>query len=486
MTSDPRRDLVGHARHGRSRRLGTPASRPALLTVLTAIVSALVLLSAGVSYAAYSHLNGNITAQDINRLLKNRAPKVATTKPGDKYTAENILLLGSDTRQGADQKYGKSVQGGRSDTAIVLHLSADRKRAIAMSIPRDSWVHLPECLLPDGRTVPAQVSRFNAAYAYGGAACTAQAVESLTGISIDHYVVIDFSGFVKMVNALGGVWVCTPQPINDKKSMLTLPAGRTLVMGDQALGFVRVRHIGDGSDLARIKRQQAFLSSMAQEAMSTKLLLNPNKLYSFLDAATKSVVTDPGLGSLQKMQDLASSLSGIKLSDIQFITVPNHPYPPNPNVVEWDTGAAQQLFDALRYDQPLPGSENTPKPTLPVAPAQITVDVYNASGTPGQARQAADALHAQGMKIGTIATWSGPEQNTTEILVGPGVPPDNATALSMFVPGALRTDDATRGSHLVLVIGRDFTSVRTLVTPSGSPTPTPTLQARSANQDICS
>ena len=479
-----------YARHGRRAPAGDPARHGhRVFTVLSGLVSALLLVLAGVGYAAYAHLDGNITSQDISGLLGHRAPKVA--KAGAKYTAQNILLLGSDTRAGANAVYGKdpSLAGtGRSDTAIVLHLSADRKRVIAMSIPRDSMVQLPDCPRTDPTGNPtggtahwSAPQMFNSAYATGGAACTVAAVESTTGISIDHYVVIDFSGFAQMVDALGGIEVCVPKPIHDRDSLLTLPVGRSVLQGQQALGFVRLRHVGDGSDLSRIKRQQTFLSSVANKAMDAKLLARPDRLYAFLDAATKSVTADPGLGSLQKMQDLAASLGDIKLSGVQFVTVPTHAYPTNHDRVEWDAEGSQALFDALRYDRPLPGTgASSPKPTPPVVPTQVTVDVYNATGETGKATKVAAALRAQGLTVGRVGNWSR-RGASTSIVAGPDVATGEVTTLSMFLPGVPHSVDSGRGNRLALVLGSDFTSVHPLV---HFPTPTAALTAHSAQENV--
>ncbi len=201
---------------------------------------------------------------------------------------------------------------GLSDTTILLHVSADRKLAYGVSLPRDAMVERPSCERKDGNgTDPGGLSMFNAAYAVGGPACTIKTVEKLTDIRINHFVVIDFNGFRKMVDALGGVEVCVPKEVNDTTGHIYLPAGTYDVKGQRALDYVRVRHsISENGDIGRMKRQQTFLASMANKAVSAGTLVNPVRLYSFLDAATKSLTTDPGLASIKKLGGLAKSLHG--------------------------------------------------------------------------------------------------------------------------------------------------------------------------------
>ena len=267
----------------------------------------------------------------------------------------NVLLIGSDSRDGAGNKVGGDTPG-LSDTTILLHLSANRKLAYGVSLPRDAMVQRPACERKDGKgTAPGELSMFNAAYAVGGPACTWKTVEQLTGIRIDHFVVVDFNGFKKMVDALGGVEVCVPREVNDTTGHISLPAGTYNVKGQRALDYVRVRHdIGsvENGDIGRMKRQQAFLASMANKAVSAGTLINPVRLYKFLDAATKSLTTDPGLASLSKLRSLSSSFNGIGLDNIQFLTVPFQPYAPDPNRLQW-APQAKQLWKQIRADKPV-------------------------------------------------------------------------------------------------------------------------------------
>ena len=220
---------------------------------------------------------------------------------------------------------------------------------------------------------------WNANYSLGGPACVIRTVEGNTRIFIDHFMVVNFLGFQSMVDALGSVEVCLPEAVKDAKSKLNLPAGRSKVSGEQALAFVRVRqNIGnDASDLGRINRQQAFLSAMVQEATSTNLLLRPDKLFRFLDAATKSLTTDPGLGNLNALREVAQSVVGLKSSQVRFVTVPVEAYPQDRNRVQWSSDA-EALWESIRLDAPLPGAKRAPRPKPTPTP--------DAAGADGHAR----------------------------------------------------------------------------------------------------
>ena len=251
-----------------------------------------------------------------------------------------------------------------------MHLSADRTWATVVSIPRDSMTPAPPRVLPHRSQGGVGIRQWNQNYRIGGTGCLIRTLEGNTGLFVDHYAVVDFRGFKQMVDALGGVEVCTTRPIDDRHTHLQLEAGRHTLDGRQALQYVRVRKsVGDGSDLGRIERQQAFLASVMQEATSTRLLVQPTRLYSFLDAATRSLTTDPDFG-LGTMRDLASSVKGIGLDEIQFVTVPNEAYAADPNRVQWKA-SADQIWSALREDRPVGGTKKaaTASPSPAVVPA---------------------------------------------------------------------------------------------------------------------
>ncbi|MEW1698429.1 MULTISPECIES: LCP family protein [unclassified Streptomyces] len=346
-------------------------------------VSVVVLGAAGVGWWFYRKLDGNITTDttaeaELRKYEKERPPAGTSA-------ARNILLIGSDTRAGAgNSPYGKDEGTQRSDTTILLHLAAGKTSATAVSLPRDLMVTVPGCLKPDGSRTREQFSQFNWAFEFGGAACTIRTVEKLTGVRVDHHMVIDFRGFKKMVDAVDGVEVCLKEPVDDPDAKLKLPAGRQTLHGEQALGFVRARKsIGDGSDTERMDRQQQFLGALVNKVQSDGVLLNPAKLYPVLDAATRSITTDPGLDSLRDLYDLARSMRAIPTEKVQFLTVPRRPYSYDANRDELVQPAASQLFRELREDRPVmvtPSTGKTPgtdgKPDGADAPAPSVTPTF--------------------------------------------------------------------------------------------------------------
>lgn len=315
--------------------------RRRVLTWIACCLAALLVAGGVTAYAAYRHLSDGITTAPLHD-LGHRPPKI-----GD---AVNVLVIGSDSRAGKNSAYGDAA-GARSDTILVMHIAAGGDRATGVSLPRDSIVRIPACRV-GGRTIPAHRGMINASFNAGGAACTWKTVEATTGIHLDHFVQIDFAGFQTMVDALGGIDVDLPRPVHDTDAHLNLPAGHQHLDGRQALAYVRARHaFGDGSDLGRIKRQQRFMAAMIRKATSTDLLTSPVALYRFLDAATDSMTTDSGLG-IGEMRRLATGLSGVGSGDVRFVTVPNHPWPADPNRVRWTQPQASHLFQRIKTDRP--------------------------------------------------------------------------------------------------------------------------------------
>jgi LCP family protein required for cell wall assembly len=326
-----------------------PRRRRVTIWVLIGLAIVLVVASSVLLFV-YKKLEGNINSISIGQALGNDRPD--TVKVEGPKNPLNILVMGSDNRDGTH--IGGDTPG-LSDTTILLHLSADRKRAYGVSIPRDAMVERPDCKSKDGKkTVPGGLTQFNAAYAIGGPLCTIHTVEKITDIRIDHFVVINFAGFKDMVNAVNGVQVCVPSEVNDDVGHIHLPAGTYKVNGNQALDYVRVRHgIGaETGDIGRMKRQQAFISAMIKKVVSKGTLANPVRLYRFLDAATQSLTTDTGFAHLKELASLGSSLKNIGLDNIQFITVPNEEYPPDPNRLQL-APEAKDLWRKIRFDRPL-------------------------------------------------------------------------------------------------------------------------------------
>ncbi|MEW2079640.1 LCP family protein [Streptomyces sp. NPDC013433] len=320
----------------------------------TGLAVALVLLAAaGAGWAVYRKLEGNITPDEAAaaELARYEEERPAALAEG----ARNILLIGSDSRSGDEnRRYGRDAGTERSDTVILLHLSAGRRGATAVSVPRDLMVEVPGCRRPDGSRSEPMFTMFNSAFALGGSACTIRTVEKLTDIRVDHHVVVDFAGFKDMVDAVDGVEVCLREPVDDEDAELKLPAGRVTLNGEQALGYVRARKtLGDGSDTSRMERQQRFLGALVNKVSGNDVLLNPVKLYPVLDAATSSLTTDPGLASLRSLYDLARGLREIPTEGVRFLTVPREPYAGNADRDQLAQPAAEKLFERLRRDAPV-------------------------------------------------------------------------------------------------------------------------------------
>ncbi|MGK5630702.1 LCP family glycopolymer transferase [Streptomyces sp. URMC 123] len=314
--------------------------------------AALIFATAGTGWWVYQKLDGNIRTDTdtANELERYEAERPVPLVRG----ARNLLLLGSDNRFGGNQQYGKDSGTERSDTAILLHLAADRKSATAVSIPRDLMVDIPDCRRQDGSTATPRFAQFNSAYETGGAACAIRTVERMTGIRIDHHLIVDFSGFKRMVDAVDGVEICLTRPMKDGEARLNLPAGRQTLRGEQALAYVRARYsLGDGSDTDRIQRQQDFLGALVKKVHSNGVLLNPARLYPVLDAATSSLTTDAGLASLRDLYDLVRVMRNVPTEQVQFLTVPRRPYSYDRNRDELVRPEADRLFRQLRLDEPV-------------------------------------------------------------------------------------------------------------------------------------
>ena len=455
------------------------------------IVSVVALVVVGGVGFAWWRLNSNISRLDVTDELGDR--------PQGAQGPLNILLIGSDNREGEGVPGASLTEGARSDTTLIAHVSADRQHVTVVSVPRDSMVPAPrdcDVSAPRDQWVDTQ---WNATFSVGGPACLIKTIEGNTGLFVNHFAVVDFNGFRAMVDALGGVPVCAPEAIDDPKAKLKLSAGRHVLDGTQALGYVRARKtLGDGSDLGRIERQQAFLSSVVQEATRTSLLLRPDRLFGFLDAATRSLTTDEEFG-LGTMQDLASSVQDIGIKNVRFLTVPLEDYAPDPNRVAW-APEAEDLWQTLRDDgvvgeAPAPGATASAKP-LTVSPADITVQVVNATGVEGLASEVAAALTAQG--FGGVETTSTTDRpNGVVVEHGPGQAEAARTVAAAF-EGARVRENAEVGLTVRVTLGAGASPVQELPNRTGtsplptpsvsapSPSPTATLETRSADQDICS
>jgi LCP family protein required for cell wall assembly len=350
-----------------------------LLAWVAGSLAVLVVAIVATGYLMIRHLNRNIAQVNINGLLGhqpvNRHPR-----------AENLVLIGSDSRLGQGGQYGTGLTTDQSDTLMIIHIPADRKWAEVMSIPRDSYVNIPACTMGDSQLSAPTQFKINEAFALGnlygnrtalGAACTIKTLEQDTGIYINHFIVVNFTGFKSMVAALGGVQECNPTAFTDPSSGIVLPAGYHWLNPTQSLAYVRARYgLGDGSDLDRIVRQQAFMASLVSRAKSE--LYNPLAIYRFLDAATSSLTIDSQFGGITGLYDLEQSLRGIPSSKIAFFTLPNFPradvVPSDTANVLWKQPEDGEIFASFRHDTPASAS-------LFGAPSQQQAA---ASGRPGK------------------------------------------------------------------------------------------------------
>ncbi len=363
-------------RKGKGKRKHTVLKVVAISVVLLGLVTGLA-----VTYA-YRHLSGNITTADFDEAF---VEPPLEKEAGGPQGAINILVMGSDTRAGEGNNIDNLTGlGQRSDTTILLHLSADRKRAYGISIPRDSLVTRPDCKDADGEIVPGGTDvMWNEAFNLAGPGCTISQFEQTTGVPVDHHVVLDFQGFQDMVDAVNGVQVCIPETVDDREHGIYLEAGTREISGKEALSYVRQRYaVGDGSDIGRLKRQQAFMSAMANKVVSAGTLANPVTLVKFLDAATKSLTVDSGLGNLSKLAKLGYQFKDIGLSKIQFSTIPWE-YTADRNRVVWAEPAAQDVWDRIKNDEPLTARQTSDAISAGDVPSSGSTSSGSASPTDG-------------------------------------------------------------------------------------------------------
>ncbi|MEU8349646.1 LCP family protein [Streptomyces sp. NPDC048845] len=384
------------SRHGGRRGRGSGRARRVLKW--TAIVLAVAILAtAGAGYLYYRHLSGNLEKDELN-LGENRLDKSAPNADGN--TPLNILLLGSDSRNSEEnvELGGARDNAGRkplADVQMLLHVSADRSNMSVVSVPRDTRVTIPKCTDPeDGTVYPETSATINSSLQHGGPGCTVATWEELTGVPIDHFMMIDFAGVVDMADAVGGVPVCVRANVQDPKSGLRLEKGETTVKGEQALQWLRTRHgFENGSDIGRAKAQHMYMNSMVRQLKAGTKLTNPGKLRNLAEAATKALTVDPGLGTVGKLYDLGNDLKRVPTARITMTTMPWTEDPQNPlaHLVP-KPGDADKVFSLIRNDIALDGKDKKKAPeedaesSDPAAPrGEIPVTVQNGTGTVAQA-----------------------------------------------------------------------------------------------------
>jgi LCP family protein required for cell wall assembly len=452
----------GRAAARRSRKKGR--KRP--LKILAIMLGFLVLVGGGTAAYAYYRLNANINSDSLYAGSSGNAGHEKADAFG--RTPINILMIGSDQRGSKeDCKLGGSCgnsPGQRADVEMVVHISADRSNATVMSIPRDLETNLPACTDTENHTsVNARSDMINSALNWGPG-CSVAAVHQLTGIPIDHFMMVDFAGVVNMSDAVGGVHVCVSDNVYDPDSHLKLKKGRHVLKGVAALEFLRTRHgFGDGSDLSRTYSQHIFISSLINKLKSAGTLGSPTAMWGLANAATKALTVDNTLDSIGKLVDLAGDVNKVPANRITFVTMQNTT-DPNPGMsgrVVVGPGA-QTLFHTIANDQSLTTSSGstssaasaTAKPAVP--PGQIAVQVDNGTGITGRAGQIAQALISQGFSQET-ASGNGTNSATTTLTYPAGEQGQAKTVASALGLPAKALKQGT-GSQLVLLIGADWTS----------------------------
>lgn len=328
---------------------------PRAIRIFTILSISIVAISA-ISWAGLGRITAAIPKIDAFDGLDNR--------PKKESSAVNYLVVGSDTREGLSRAEIKRLKvggtevaaGKRSDTMLLIHISKKRDKAAIISIPRDSYALIPEHTSSQGKIIPATHSKINSAFNWGGAPLLIDTFEQMSGLRIDHYIEVNFVGFVRMVDALGGVEICTKKDIDDPKSHLVLPAGRHILDGVDSLKYVRTRQFDGLGDLGRMKRQQEFAGAMLRKATSAGVLLNPVTMVDFINSALASVVTDKGLNQ-GDLLTLGKQLRNLSASNVRTLTIPLKYYNYSKNGVSaavlWDPVLAPELFERIKNDDAL-------------------------------------------------------------------------------------------------------------------------------------
>lgn len=434
----------------------------------------LVITASGLGHAVVNGMNDAINRVDAFGGMQGRPD-------GSKGT--NFLLVGTDGRDGLRQDEKRRYHLGGApchctDTIMLVHLSQDRRRASIVSVPRDSYVRLPGAVRPgSGRPVAATATthpaKINEAYADGGPRLTVRTVEQLTGVHIDHYLEVDFVSFMKTVDVIGGVEVCTPVRLKDSYSGLDLPVGTTTLSGGQALQYVRSRHLDGAADLGRIQRQQRFLAQVIHRITSGGTLHDPVALSRIATTALGSVRADHGLGPADLIA-LARGMQGFSPSSSEFVSVPlsnvNHAVPGVGSTVKWDDRKAGRLWASIRADRPLT-VHHKPAPsggTVEIDPARIRVRVANGTGRGGLAATAQRQLGDAGFLTPGLPTTAEHPTDRTVIRYDPRWD-RSVRSLAAALPGAELLPVSGQGPVMDVTLGADFTKVTPVTAAASSP-----------------
>ncbi|MEV4949862.1 LCP family protein [Streptomyces sp. NPDC053755] len=448
-------------------------------------LSVLVLGAGGIGHAVVTSLDTGIDRVDPFKDMKNR-PQAGH--------GMNVLVVGTDGRERISEEERKAYRLGGApcrctDTVMIVHISQDRERASVVSLPRDSYAEMPEHVdMTSGERHQAHPVKLNAAYAEGGPGLTVRTVENMTGVKIDHYVEVDFTSFMRTVDAVGGVRICTTRPMKDEYTGLDLAAGTHELTGGQALQYVRSRHVDGAADIGRMQRQQRFVAALIHKVADSGVLLNPVRFRTVASTMLTSVRADRDFGTTE-MLGLAKAMRTFSPASSEFVSVPigdmSFPVKGIGSTVKWDAAKAQKLFQSLREDRPLAPHRTAAKGprtvVVDVAPRTVRVQVYNGTRTDGLGRKVDDALRGTGFDTtGVPRTGQGPERRGTLVEYDPGWD-RSAKSLAAALPGAELRPVKGQGGTMKVTVGADYRGVTAVRAES----PSGTFEAVTGDQVVC-
>ncbi|MFE2633799.1 LCP family protein [Streptomyces scopuliridis] len=503
----------GKGGHGGTAR-GRSKRRPwRILRWVAAGLSLLLLGTAGAGYLYYRHLNSNIRSGERSNGASGLDKPVANSAG---QTPLNILLIGSDSR--ADPENVKL--GGSKDTAgnppladvqMLVHVSADRKNASVVSIPRDTRVDIPECKDADtGKTFPGTNAIINETLARGGPGCTLSTWEKLTGVYIDHWMTIDFAGVVKMADAIGGVDVCVKDNVWDRPlpgvpggSGLKLTKGTHQIQGEQALQWLRTRHAFE-SDLGRAEAQHMYMNSMIRELKSQSVFTDTARLTGLAEAATKSLEVSEEIGTVKKLFDLAMQLKSVPTNRLTMTTMPTVQDPQDANHLIAAETDSRKLWSMLRDDVAFDSNGDKAeaakkKPSEPAtkdpaaAPADTGVIVRNGtagarSAVPRRAADIASTLNGKGFTLAKADSQQTPQETSTVSYPSADLEGDaQAVAKALGIP-LTSVKKSTDVSGVTVVVGADWRSGSSFpkeAEPEAGGVPDTAAALNGAKKDAC-
>jgi LCP family protein required for cell wall assembly len=446
---------------------------PVWLKIVTGVLSLAMIGALAFAGFWFVRLQSNISKAPLNAGGGSTDAAV-----NDSTGRMQILILGSDTRDGLNGDYGTSDDSngyGKSDVMMLMDISEDNKRVSVISFPRDLLVDIPECKDEKTRqTYPARRGvMINEAMGEAGIGCAVDTVNKLTGLKVDHFMMADFNAVKELSNAVGGVDVCISDAVYDPDSRLRLPKGTSAVQGEMALAFLRTRHaFADGVDLGRIKAQQGFLSSLTRKIKDEGTLSDPGRMLKIADVVTQNLTVDEGLASVPTLLTIGNRLKDIDISKVAFVAVPTTPALVDPNRLQIAEPAGAQLFSALQQDidltdptaptTPAPTESPTPAPTetaTPVPPydkALQPVTVANGTGVAGRSQEIVQALIGGGFT--QTARFEAVAVDQSVVYYGTGFADVAADVAAQLGIPAAQVLPAPNVAGVQVYLGTDFTS----------------------------